>query len=531
MSIILWKGAGGGVAPAVVVKARPVIEMQQFPGIWRDITSRWRADTPIILTYGIQGSDPTDRVASAGSLEWQMDNGARLGGTVGEASVFGKTRFDPTWKLGVPIRFSIGQTVGARQTKFHGALSAAVGSTDGQHGERRTFCTALDLFDDWARMALPDQAALQGRTSGQLLTTLFSTLPSLQQPQGGTGGIEAGAQVFEWAFDGGVGQQITIRERINDIELSEPGYAYFKGGPTGTQFVSETVTTRAGKSVLYTLTDTEITEIVALGSREDLYGSIRIRVYPAVLDPDPTAVIYSLDAPNTLVAGNSVLSSIWGPYRGDVDDMIGATNQIQPSPVTALNPLGDYQMNSAPDGTGTDLTDNFIVIAAFSGTGVRFPFIQNTGATPGYVTKLQVRGQIISRKNTLIEKTIAGSQGVKTLELDMPFQGNANKADSLANFYASIYGTQYAQVQSVRFCATRTSALFDQAMLREPGDRIAITEATTGLVAAPFTINSVQLEIQGDGTMWCTWGLEQATAAGFWTLDTSALDSTTRLGY
>ena len=37
-------------------------------------------------------------------------------------------------------------------------------------------------------------------------------------------------------------------------------------------------------------------------------------------------------------------------------------------------------------------------------------------------------------------------------------------------------------------------------MQREPGDRITVTEAATGLSGDPFTINSVRLEMKAPGT-------------------------------
>jgi hypothetical protein len=68
-------------------------------------------------------------------------------------------------------------------------------------------------------------------------------------------------------------------------------------------------------------------------------------------------------------------------------------------------------------------------------------------------------------------------------------------------------------------------------MFREPGDRIALTESTTGLTTAPFTINSAQWEIYRNGSAWVTWGLEQSTAAPGWALDEGQLDSSTVLGF
>jgi hypothetical protein len=527
MSILLWKNAVGGSAAVTVLKARPMIEMQGSGGIWIDITSHWRADTPIILTYGIQGSDPTDRVASTGSLEWQMDNGARLGSTLAEASVVSQTRFHPYWQLNVPIRFSVGQLVGPRQIKFQGTLASALPSPDGKHGERRVFCTALDWWDEMARMAIPDHPTEYGLTSGQLFNRLLLDLPLNKRPPGSES-LEAGLETFAVAFDGGVGQQISVRERANDIAMSELGYAYIRGGSASTQFVFEQRTHRLTTPVLFSLTDTEITGMAAIGSRDDLFGTVRVRVHPTVLGTDSATVLYALETATPLVQIGETLTTLFGPYRDPVsNELVGATNQLPPVATV------DYTMNAAADGSGADLTAFFTVSASFTGVGVRFT-VSNLGGQDGYITKFQVRGQPIYRTETLVEKPVTGGYGIKTLDLDMPYQNNINTALSIAQNFASIYGQPAAQIQAVRFCATRTDALFEAARLREPGDRIQVTETMSGMTAQPFHINSVQLEITQDA-MWCTWGLEQASAQAVWIMDQSVIQNdatgTTRLGF
>ncbi len=121
MSVVLWRGGTGGTAVVTLPRAAPRIEMAGPTGAWLDITPHWRSDTPIVVTYGIQGNDPTDRVASTGTLEWDADNGARPGNSLGWTSAISKGL--PGWRLGVPIRFSIGEAVGARQYKFQGGLA------------------------------------------------------------------------------------------------------------------------------------------------------------------------------------------------------------------------------------------------------------------------------------------------------------------------------------------------------------------------------------------------------------------------
>lgn len=523
MSIILWKTAGVGVPTAPSLLARPLIEMGGPSGTWIDITNEWRADTPIVLTYGIQGSDPTDRVASSGTLEWQMDNGARVANPLGWTSPVSRTRL-PGWRINVPIRFSIGQTVGARQYKFEGKLADAIPAPDGPKGERRTYCTALDWFDDAATMVLPDLPAYQDRTAGQLVNTLINAIPFGMQPTANKS-IDTGVELFPWAFDGGSGQVISVRERLNDIARSEPGYIFLKGGSTGTQLVFQTEHNRSiNTTSLFDLADADISAIVAPGSRDDLFQTIRVWAYPTEVYPTPTTIYRT--SGSRINAGDTI--TLFGPYR-DVElqnDIIGATAQIIPIANT------DYTLNSDVNGSGTDLTANLaIAVPTFTGVGVRFPAITNTGGTDGYLT-LQVRGQPIYRREVVAERTVSGSYGVKTLDLEMPFQGNVNTATNIAEAYAAIYGQPYAQIEGVRFCANRNQALFDAARSREPGDKITVTESVTGITSAPFTINSCRYELYAPGILWVTWGLEQASAASdLWQLGVSQLGLNTRLGY
>ena len=261
-----------------------------------------------------------------------------------------------------------------------------------------------------------------------------------------------------------------------------------------------------------TLTDDEIDRsgIVVPGSRDDIYSTVQVFVRPTKVDAAATTVLYSLQTASALVSPGSPIT-IFGPYRDPTNnDQIGGTATEDPAPTT------DYLINSAADGSGTDLTVGygFTVVASRTGLGVSF-VITAGGSTSGYVTKLQVRGKGIYRYTAMVEVAIAGAYGDRVLPVEMTYQGSVNVATDVATYLAQILSSPFAHVKSVRFHANRTAVLMEAAILREPGDRIALSETVTG-VDAEFTINSVRLEYQNGGTLWCTWGLEPASAQRYW---------------
>jgi hypothetical protein len=189
-------------------------------------------------------------------------------------------------------------------------------------------------------------------------------------------------------------------------------------------------------------------------------------------------------------------------------------------------------MNTAADGTGTDQTASFVVSASRTGLGVRFT-VTNTGGVAAFVTKLQVRGIPIYRYDMTLEKTIAGAYGDNVMELEMPFQNSTNVAQDIVTSLGDRYSTPFAQAPAVRFLANRSVAHMAAALQLEPGDRVGVVEQLTGLAAA-FTINGVNLELQAGGLLWCQWYLEPAQAAQYWLIGivgASELGTTTVLGY
>src|SRR5262245_20385876 len=310
----------------------------------------------MICEYGIQGSDPaTDHVADAGTLQFTMDDGAKKH-TYGIFSPLNPSRFYG-FDLNAQVRWSIGQSVGTRYYKFVGSLSD-ITTDPGIHSEHRSRCTAVDIWDDFAQTKMPELSAQLGATSSALVTTLLDALP-YSVPQRS---IDTGVESFPFAFDGGSGQGLMVREALQQICMSEFGYAYRKGDLlTGNVFVFENRSRRVNNPpVLTALTDADIVALDAPASRDDVYRTVRINIHPMKVDT-ANVVLYSLDATTTTTIGNGETITIIGPYRNpdNEDQLAGGMDMVDPVPTT------DYLMNVSSDGLGTDLTSGFTVFAGY----------------------------------------------------------------------------------------------------------------------------------------------------------------------
>lgn len=514
----------GAVPAPPVAKPLKVVAMleAELAGVgagWTALTSLVRGG--VTCDYGIVGASALDRIANAGTVTFDLDNGGRPGVPIGWTSPASSDRM-PGFNLNIRMRFSLASNAGGtRYYKLLGSLAAAV-PVLGKHGARYSACTVLDWWDDAATMAAPHLPAQANQRPDQLIATILAAIPKKPTTQT----LETGTEAYPWALDGGTGQGLTVREWIQQICLSEYGYAYRKGDiVSGDQFVFENRhhrTTNPG--IVFHLTEADILAMEAPGDRADMFATVRITVHPAQVDGSATTVLYSMQNATVFLAPGETNDSLFGPYRDPTsNDIIGGTGIVPPVGFV------DYTMNTVPDGTGADMTNNFLVSASPTGLGVSFTVINN-GVFGAYVTKLQVRGQAIRRTDAQVEQSVPTAYGSQILDIDMPFQSNVNVASALAQYLADTLSHPFVKIPLVTFLATKNAALLNAALSIEPGDRIAISETVSGIVDQPFTVNQVRLEVDLAGNCWCTWGLEQASAAKFWLLGFGQLGIDTIVG-
>ncbi len=483
------------------------------PDAWTDVDDI-RSQEPVIVEYGIIGNTPSDRIANTGKLTFSLDNSEHnSAGQLGYYSTLNalhRTGF----ALNVPVRLALSCAsvdLGAPYYKFRGRLDVAQ-SDSGELSDRMTHCSALDQMDDWSTVLEPDLDPQLDRRSDQVLTSILDALSSDMQPPARS--IETGLETYPYALDGGTGQRLSIRDRLNQIALSEFGKMFFKGDTTqgGTFAFQNRHHAPLNTIVLFDLEDDIALDGLSLETyRSNVYRSVAVTIHPVTVDAVET-VLYSLTSTRVFISSGEVSASLFGPYRDpDTHEQIGGRDFV------GLFPGYDYTLNSAEDGSGTDLTAYLNVTFSATGSGVRW-ILQNHAPIGGWAW-VQLRGKAIRRSLLELAVTVPGGFGRQVLTFDMPYQSDANIGTDVAEYLATLLATPSAQIASVRFLANRTVDHMAAALRREPGDRVMVSEIVNGITDSEAMINGVRLELEqgGEGVLvWCTWFLDAISATHYW---------------
>ena len=149
-------------------------ELAGVGGGWTDVSADVRAQVPIVCEYGIDGQDPTDRVASTGTLSFAHDNSAlNSGGVLGYYSPFATVK-RTGFNFNIGCRFWL--RYGANKRYKHNGKLDVIQPSTGRYGARLTQCQSVDWMDDAARIDLPSLATATSQSGDQLLTTIMAAM-------------------------------------------------------------------------------------------------------------------------------------------------------------------------------------------------------------------------------------------------------------------------------------------------------------------------------------------------------------------
>ena len=518
-------------------------------GAWTDVSADVLAD--LSCTYGISGGGPGDRVASSGTFRLQLDNSAsNSAGKVGYYSL-GHANCRSGFDLGVICRLSLTYG-GTTYYKFLGAIDAVTPDA-GQFRSRRVTVVATDAIDAFARFKLWGLSARQNYTSSDLVKLLIDDVTNTYWTLGtstldvstrlartaGAGSLNAAALVrdrsiangqdtYALALDNTDDRTSTTLSELARICASELGYAFIKGDTVGGgTFVFQS---RASRAALSTPSGTFSNTMVDLStgrSRQDVINHVQVSVTSRDIGTS-TEVLYAMESTPSINSGETV--TFLGPYRdpNESRNKIGGLNMIDSVATT------DYTMNSASDGSGTDLTASHTVVTYAGANGVRWDVTNNSGGT-SYITKLQLRGTAIRFTPVVAEAEDTTSQntyGDNTFSLSMPYQNNAGRAAGAADYLLQLYKSPAVQSDTVSIVGNTSAALLAQALGREPGDRVDLTETVSGITSQAYVIHQVTLDVKGGGRLvTSTWRLAPLDTSSVWLLGSSTLGVTTRLAY
>lgn len=482
---------------------------------WVDVTSDTLGPAALVLERGIRDDKPSSRVAATGTLSFFMNNlASNSGGVTGYYSP-GHASCRSGFGKGTAVRVKSGSDV-----IWTGRIRSIAPSPGKSGAGTKVFAT--DYLDIAATSLMENVTVLEDVRGDQVFAAVVGAIPA--QPNGLT--LSAGNETYTLALDNTRDEAVSAFAEFHRLAMSELGYIYQTR--TGALVYENRSTRIAGaSSASITLASTMHGIDVAEVASSSL-NRVQVTTHPRVYDSAATTVLFALVNPLEIGAGET--KTIIGPFRAatatGITTRVGGLSMVTPAATT------DYTLNTASDGSGTDLTASMTVTADYGPNGVRLT-IENTSVDAAYITKMQCRGKGVYDFRTVVlrsqDDAAVADDGVNALNIDMPYQEDPNVgqalADVLLNGYRDLSGTRVRRVSFYPDAAGMPAGLYTA----DVSTRVAVSETTTG-ATGEYYINGVKHEYQNGTLPRITWWLAPAEPVSYWVLGTSTLDETTMLG-
>jgi len=468
------------------------------------------------VSQGITGNGLLDRTASTGTLKFRLQNIDNV--------------YTPN-HINCMADFAVGTTMYARIGVIEGyyRFKGTISQIDPVYGDGITNyvnVTVVDYIDMLARHELQLPAFAQNKKMEEVVALIIANMPVAPDlTDYGTG-----QDTFATVFDTTRSTTRALTE-IAKVTQSELGMTWVETSS------GERLCTRGRNGFQSVASSATFTDADIIGAEieygKDYYNEVVTETYPRRVDASATSVLFNLDRPVSVGAGETV--TISGSYS-DPDQKaveVSGIDMVTPAATT------DYLFNTAEDGTGTNITANLTVTATYGANGVNYALTNSYGST-GYVTKLQARGKGVYTFQPVTYSaeysTGITAHGRRTLRVDMPYQDNPLVGVDFAQSILDAIKVIGLRVTSITYEANKSAALKAAFIALNIGDRITLNLSDYGLSLDAF-ITRADIDVSEGGLVTCTYGLldEALTLAGsYWILDSasySQLDETTKLGF
>ena len=517
--------------------------------------------TSLKASYGITGTGPLDRIGRTGSLTFSLDNSVHNSGTAQGYYSPGHSNARSTGTLGWNLGLFISVTLsygGTNYIKFIGTLTDAK-PIAGEHQRQTVQCTVLDWMDEAARSKLKATPTQTNQRADQLITTILSN--SVGRSPIATD-YDTGRSTFAYSLDNFKDNQTPVLKALADVVMSEMGYLYIRGttdaaSAKGGKLTFENRTARMSYGESEHTFKNNMVKLNARQSRADIINRTYVQVHPRTLDTavsvlwelTSTEVVPSIDpGKTTTIIAEFTDKIVTGVNFGASTSTTARGAQIATTNLTTPVSGTDWIANSASDGTGSNLTSDIAVTVATTAANTATLQIVNSGATKAYLTTLQVRGIAIKDVTpTTVDESNASSitkYGEQDVRINMPYESDPELALEIAGWQNAATDSARYVVRSVEFLANSSATLMEQALSREPGDKIGIDETMTGLnndeawhlgtsgesefdqttyldydpISGDFFINGVSFSISSGNILRVKWNLVPSNQSLSWVL-------------
>jgi hypothetical protein len=500
------------VFPTVAVE----VELNGAGGGWTNIAADVLRELSVVMRHGIQGSHPTDRVATTGTATFALNNSERnSAGTLGYYSPH-HASVRAGWGLGIACRVRITDPASAlTYTRFIGHVDA-IRPMPGVNGPRVVRVTVVDWMDEAARWRLTPAVGEQEDVDWVAVTTaLIAQMPMAPVSTS----YQGGSETYPYVLDTSALAQQSVLAEFRKLAGSEHGLIYIKAD--GTLRLEDRHYRMSVGSSAWTLTDAEYQALELPSTRDDIINTVRVTTHPKVVDAVANVVVY--DQANTIIFTAGETKILMGSFRDqDTGDPIGATDiQAQVSGT-------DYVANTLADGSGSNVSSSFTVVVETGSNGVRFT-VTNATAAVAYLLTLRLIGKgIYDYGRTIHDATDTASittHGEHVVDFDMPYQAQDAIGQAAAAYILAKYKDPLTHVRAVTV-AGRTAALLTQLLTRDISDRVTVSETVTGVNDA-FFINGIDLRVEPAGFLIARYVLsptDDPATGSYFLIDTSSIN-------
>ena len=479
--------------------------------------------TATVTTSGSHGYSTDDWVTIAGASQAGYNGSFRITKTAATTYTYDLGTLTPTTPASGTMTARIGYL------KHNGKLRSA-DPDPGAYRTRRVRVTSYDGMRDLAETTLRDVAVQVNKTETELLTTVLDAVPANAQPKFRS--LAAAVDTYPYSFNE-LGSGTAALRVIKRICVSGFGTAHMRGDGTF-EFLSRN--TRATGAAKFHFDET-MQGLRTNASIDELVNHVQTTISPRSIDSAATTKVYQATGiPFSVAAGETVTMVVTYRDPDNTDTLIGATDVVNATATT------DYLGNANAAGSGTNLTSSLAIVTTQYASTATLAITNNHATATIYLTNasgvafLQLRGKgVYERSSQTFTAQSSQPYGDKTIKIPLSYQDDIGTAQSYALVVEEKYNqSAHAQLESISFAGNASSDLLLQAISREPGDMIEVSETNVGADQILMVIQSVDLEITSGPWVTATFGLAPSSAFAMWLLGTagrSEIGESTTLGF
>lgn len=492
-------------------------------GVRTNLTDYWIERATI--KWGISNTKPLDLLADIGEMRFVLDNQNGIQFLPDAPSALAG------WRRGTMIELEL-LYESETHIRFRGYVQA-IAPGDGFDGHRLVYVTALD----WLTYAVMYPIVNPGVLTNQRGDDVVNTVLGLITKQPAAKQLDTGVSVFPATFDT-VTSKTTAYDEFSKVCRSEPGSIYLRKGkvygetlvfensqhwnglkPLSTIPVpasaADTLAQEDGDLLLQEdgdtilLNEAQIFNFNNLTMNEETeHGEHVINRFTVYANPrkiDTSAqVLFHLNEPILIGSGQTI------EIRGTYADPAGGL-PINANPSDMITPVAttDYLVNTAQDGSGTNITSDLVLVDIVYGSEGFTHTVRNGSINSGYITKWEPRGKGIYIYNPIEhvetdQDSIASDWGTQPESMTQAYQNTLIQGTLFGRQVVFEYSQPQQILTKIHFNPNSSAELMLAFLSGDVGSYFAVT-VTSKNIDEHVAVRGVEFTLDPGGFIMCTW--------------------------